>query len=163
MQLFLPVFAGLHNSGVRYVTVGGIATVLHGYARLTGDIDIIIDLEDTNCRKALVALKQMGFLPRIPVALETFADPDVRQSWIDDKGLTVFSLHSPHHPLVEVDIFVEEPMPFFELWTRKDLVEIDGCSIYIASIDDIIALKQKADRPKDKQDIEVLNLLKNNG
>jgi hypothetical protein len=44
MSLFEPVFLALNNAEVRYVVVGGLATVLHGYARLTADIDLVVDL-----------------------------------------------------------------------------------------------------------------------
>ena len=42
MLLYEPLFHALNASGARYVVVGGVATVLHGYARLTADIDLII-------------------------------------------------------------------------------------------------------------------------
>ena len=53
MSLFEPIFAALENGTVRYVVVGGMATVLHGYARLTADVDIIVDQEDGNLRVGL--------------------------------------------------------------------------------------------------------------
>ena len=39
MLLYEPLFRALNASGTRYVVVGGVATVLHGYARLTADIE----------------------------------------------------------------------------------------------------------------------------
>jgi hypothetical protein len=45
MPLFEPILAALERKNVRYVIVGGVATVLHGYARLTADLDLSIDLE----------------------------------------------------------------------------------------------------------------------
>lgn len=45
MSLYVPVFEALNDMQVRYVVVGGLATVLHGYARLTADIDLMVDLE----------------------------------------------------------------------------------------------------------------------
>lgn len=35
------LFAELERRGVRYVVVGGLAVVLHGHARLTGEVDRI--------------------------------------------------------------------------------------------------------------------------
>lgn len=43
MPLFEPLFAALEEGDVRYVVVGGLATVLHGHARLTADVDLVID------------------------------------------------------------------------------------------------------------------------
>ncbi len=34
MSLYVPVFEALNDMQVRYVVVGGLATVLHGYARM---------------------------------------------------------------------------------------------------------------------------------
>ena len=44
MSLFIPIFQLLNEAKVRYVVVGGIATILHGYVRLTADVDLVIDL-----------------------------------------------------------------------------------------------------------------------
>jgi len=41
--LFEPVLAALDANGVRSVVVGGVATVLHGHARLTADLDLDIE------------------------------------------------------------------------------------------------------------------------
>ncbi|OGR91725.1 MAG: hypothetical protein A2V88_09150 [Elusimicrobia bacterium RBG_16_66_12] len=51
MALFEPIFDALNRAGVRYVVVGGLATVLHGYARLTVGIDLIVDLAPDEARK----------------------------------------------------------------------------------------------------------------
>jgi tRNA nucleotidyltransferase/poly(A) polymerase len=60
MSLFEPIFAALENGAVRYVIVGGMATVLHGYARLTADVDIIVDQTPDEARKAIRALAALG-------------------------------------------------------------------------------------------------------
>ena len=44
MSTIASVFAALDEAGARYVVVGGLAVVLHGYARLTSDIDLVVDL-----------------------------------------------------------------------------------------------------------------------
>ena len=53
VSLFEPIFEALNRAQVRYVVVGGFATVLHGHARLTADIDLVIDLSpDTSRRRS---------------------------------------------------------------------------------------------------------------
>jgi hypothetical protein len=44
MAIFAPLFDALNKANIRYVVVGGLATVLHGYVRLTVDIDLAVDL-----------------------------------------------------------------------------------------------------------------------
>ena len=92
MSLFEPIFEALNRAQVRYVVVGGFATVLHGHARLTADIDLVIDLSPEEVRKALDILTGLGFRPRAPVAALAFADPATRYQWIHEKGMRVFSM-----------------------------------------------------------------------
>jgi hypothetical protein len=159
MAHFEPIFTALETAHARYVVVGGLATVLHGFARLTADVDIVIDLEPSEAKKVLSALQAIGFRPRAPVGAYDFADPTVRKRWIDEKGMRVFSLWDPKNPLREVDLFVEHPVPFQELWDRSELVELGGSRVRIASIPDLIFLKRLAGRAQDLQDIEALEAI----
>jgi hypothetical protein len=159
VSLFDPILAALNDAGARYVVVGGVATVLHGFARLTADIDLVIDLDTAEALKALSALAGIGLRPRAPVKMEAFADESQRRSWIDDKGMRVFSLWDPATPMREVDLFVEHPIPFSELWARSEVVALGTTNARIASIADLIALKRLANRPSDLQDIEALTAI----
>jgi hypothetical protein len=159
MALFEPILEALNSGEVRYVVVGGVATVLHGFARLTADIDLIVDLEPSEARKAMHVLTSLGFRPRAPVPAESFADPATRRRWVDEKGMRVFSLWDPSTPMREVDVFVESPIPFEELWARSVVVSLATTTARVASIGDLIHLKSLADRPEDRQDIEALELI----
>jgi hypothetical protein len=110
MPLFEPVFAELDASGARYVVVGGLATVLHGFARLTADIDLALDLEPLALANVISSLKNLGLRPRAPVSLDDFADAEKRAGWIAEKGLTVLSLWDPSRPMLEVDVFADNPI-----------------------------------------------------
>ena len=88
------------------------------------------------------------------------ADSATRESWIEDKGLMVLSLWSPSFSLTEVDLFVREPFPFADTFARAVSMVIEGTSIPVASIDDLIALKKAAARPKDLEDIRELERIK---
>jgi hypothetical protein len=159
MSLFGGFFQQLEQERVRYVVVGGLAAVLHGHARLTADIDLALDLEPLAARHAMEVLAAFGLRPRAPVDPLLFADPTVRSQWIEDKGLRVFSLWCPGSPLLEVDLFVEHPIPFPELWEESELVDAGVARIRIASIRHLIALKRLAGRAQDELDIEVLEAI----
>lgn len=160
MPIFEPVFLALNEAGVRYVVVGGLAVVLHGHPRLTADVDIVLDLEPVSAKKAMAALKAIGLEARAPVDPAAFADPVQRESWIADKGMTVFSLYSPVNPLLILDLFVRDPIPFEDLWARSRAVDLGGVNIHVAAIDDLIAMKRAVARPQDLSDIEALEALK---
>jgi hypothetical protein len=159
VSLLEPLFDALNRSDVRYVVVGGVATVLHGFARLTADVDLMVDLSPTEARKAIETLVGLGLRPRPPVDAMAFADAVVRESWIRDKGMRVFSLWDPARPMREVDIFVEHPIEFEALFAHAEIVPLDTTTVRVASIPDLIALKRLASRPQDLADIEALEAI----
>jgi len=69
MDLFdeeiLALFNSLKKNSVDYILVGGFATVLNGYSRLTHDIDIWIKDTKENRRSLRSCLKEIG-LPDMP-------------------------------------------------------------------------------------------------
>jgi predicted nucleotidyltransferase len=156
MALFEPLFAALNEGRVRYVVVGGVATVLHGHARLTADVDLVIDLEPAECRRTLEILGRLGFQPRLPVDALDFCDPARRRRWIVEKGMRVFSLVDPENPLRAVDLFAEHVLDFDELWVRSEEIPLRGISVRVASISHLIELKRLAGRPKDLEDVKRL-------
>ena len=156
MAVVEPVIDALNRGEVRYVIVGGLATILHGFPRVTADVDLVVDLDPPEARKAIAALVGLGFRPRPPVDPYAFAVPESRQAWIREKGMRVFSLHDPADPLREVDLFVEHPIDFESLWRRSVLVPLATTTARIAAIADLIALKRLAGRPEDLRDIEAL-------
>jgi hypothetical protein len=156
MALFSPIFAALEQSGSRYVVVGGLASVLQGHARLTADIDLIVDLEPEAARRVVDALGRLGLKPRAPVDPADFARPERRQEWVTSKGMRVFSFFHPQTPLIEVDLFVEHPIDFESLWRDSEVMDLGDRSVRVASIPHLIELKRLAGRPQDLLDIEAL-------
>jgi len=51
------------------------------------------------------------------VPVDSFAEPAIRQQWIREKNLRVFSLWTAGG-ILEVDLFVEEPFDFDEVYAR---------------------------------------------
>jgi len=156
---FEAIFAALERASVRYLVVGGVAVVLHGHPRFTADLDLVIALDADNVRAALGALEPLGYAPRAPVAAEDLADPERRAEWVRTKGMTVFSLASPAHPATEVDLFVEEPFPFEEAYARALEVDLGGVRAWVASLGDLVAMKRRAARPQDLEDVRNLEAI----
>ena len=160
MRLFEPLFTALSASRVRYVVVGGLAVVLQGYPRLTADIDLILDLDPAAARRAMAAFLRLGFKPRAPVDPMDFADPARREAWIAEKGMMVFSLFSRANPMLAVDLFVRNPVSFDRLWARADRMRLGKARVRVASVEDLIAMKKSAGRPRDREDVAALRALK---
>ena len=68
------ILRALNDANVRYLIVGGLAVVAHGYVRFTQDIDLVIQLERENVLRAMNALTTIGYRPLIPVDAAQFAD-----------------------------------------------------------------------------------------
>jgi hypothetical protein len=160
MAVFEPLFAALNVAGVRYVVVGGLAVVLHGHARMTVDVDLVVDLDDEQARRAIDALVGLGLRPRVPVDPKHFANPVMRERWIRDQRMQVFSMHDPSNPLRAVDLFVNHPVRFEDLWSRSIQMHLQDTSVRVASIPDLIRMKRLAGRPQDLLDIEQLEAIR---
>jgi len=157
------IFAALNRSGCRYLVVGGVAVIAHGYVRTTDDLDLVIDLDPLSARCALTALQTLGYRPRIPVDLLEFADPEVRQKWKEEKGLIVFNVFSPLHPEVSIDLFPAIPFSFDEEYNhalRKEFAP--GLLVSMVCLETLIDMKRAANRPHDQVDLHKLETLRDN-
>jgi predicted nucleotidyltransferase len=153
------VLQALNEAEVRYLIVGGVAVVLHGYLRTTADLDLWVQLEPRNLERATHALGALGYRSRAPVELGEFADPAKRREWIERKGLVVFSLWNPGGPL-EIDLFVQDPFDFGSAYARAVRVPLASTEASVIALDDLIAMKQNVGRPRDQEDLEALRGLR---
>jgi hypothetical protein len=159
VPLLEPLFKALNDGGVRYVVVGGVAVVLHGHARLTVDVDLVVDLDEDQALKAIDTLVSLGLRPRVPVNPRDFASRSIREAWVRDRGMQVFSMFDPANPMRVVDLFVSHPIPFEELWERSVVFELTDTIVRVASIPDLIQMKRVAGRPLDREDIDRLEAI----
>ncbi len=161
MEIFYgKVFKALNKAKVKYVVAGGVAVVLYGYPRNTGDLDLVVFLEENNLQKFYNALKSIDYLPKVPVTVEQFKDAKQREKWKKEKGMIVFSFVYRHPPFQLIDMFVNEPIRFSELYKLKKDIHVKGIKIPLINIDHLIKLKKQAGRGKDLDDIEQLNEIK---
>lgn len=160
VRFFTPVFEALNGCGARYVVVGGFAVVLHGHMRLTHDVDLVVDLEPEPAREIVDALTDLGFIPRAPVQARDFANAAIRNAWVDEKGMQVFTMIDRANPRLVVDLFVRRPVDFEALWARSEAIELEGVPVRVAAIDDLIAMKRTAGRAQDLDDIRHLEWIR---
>ena len=151
------ILHSLNKAIVRYLIAGGVAVNIHGYQRLTHDLDLVIQFVDENVKDALIALDQLGYHPNIPVEAYDFVDTEIRKDWIESKNMQVFSMVSEAHRETTVDIFVSEPFDFADEYNLSPEVQLDDdLSVRLVSIPTLIEMKKRAGRDRDKDDVQHL-------
>jgi hypothetical protein len=153
MRLFENLFSSLDKESIKYMVVGGIAVNLYGIERATADIDIILKLDKKNLLKFVKVAKKLGLKPKLPLALDDFIDEERRKGWIVDKDMVVYSLYDAKNPFFLLDIFVEEPFNFDEVYEERKKIEFENTIIPLVPIKVLIAMKEKSDRPQDQADV----------
>ena len=151
------IVRALNDTGIRYLMVGGLAVNAHGYARMTRDVDLVIQLEPSNTERGLRALLDAGYRLMIPEPPEAFADPAKREAWRREKGMIVLKLWSDEHRRTPVDVFVYEPFPFDREYEAAVWVEVaPGLKAPVVSLPTLLQMKREAGRPRDLDDINEL-------
>ena len=148
------VIHALTEASVPYALVGGYAVNLHGAVRGTVDIDIVIALDQSAYERCEDALKQIGLTPRLPVtASEVF---NFRDEYINNRHLTAWSFYNPANPLEVVDVLITEDARALKTVEKSAF----GMKLNVASIDELIAMKKRAGRAQDIEDIKALEKLR---
>lgn len=135
---------------VDYLVIGGVAAQVHGRRRTTKDLDITPapDLENfTRLADALVALDahpaELGQSVPIPTAEQLRLAPVVPP---------LATRHGELHILNEVP----GAAVYADMRTRALGADLEGITMLIVSVDDLIRMKQAVGRPGDIEDIEAL-------
>ena len=160
MNAYGKIFKALNDAHVRYIVVGGVAMNLLGYPRFTGDIDILLALDETNLNNMAALMKDMGYERRLPVDLATLGDERKVLQWIKEKGLLAYTFINAAEPQFSIDVIVGSSLKFADYERHRSLVKIWKIAIPVVSIDDLIGMKQKSDRKKDAEDVVALLELK---
>ena len=134
------VCATLNRAKAKYLVIGGVACILHGYARATEDIDILIERTEPNAARVLKALAALGYgFAREWTASELLKRPITVIG--DDPSVDVFT--------VAWQLKYEQAAP------RSTSVDVSGVRIPLIALDDLIETKRTG-RLQDAADIEAL-------
>ena len=152
---FLEILNALHDRHVEFVIVGGVAAALHGGSRVTFDLDLVPNLAPASWQAAVDLLYSLGARPRIPEPVERIRDVEHVRRWRREKGMLARNFRTPDGGM-EVDLLVGESDAFEELRQRATAVNVGRRTFFVASIDDLITMKQRAGRPRDLLDIAEL-------
>jgi hypothetical protein len=154
-QHVAEVASALEKASIRYVFVGGVAVIAHGYVRTTYDIDIVVALTAENIEKAFMALASVGYRPKQPITSSQFADAELRETWRRDKQMLVLQFWADEKP--GVDVFVYEPFDFEKEYGAAALEEMgNGVVARFVSVESLLVMKREAGRNKDLADMDAL-------
>jgi hypothetical protein len=155
------IIRALNGAEVQYLIVGGLAVNAHGFVRLTRDVDLVLQLDPGNVSKGLNALLDIGYQMSIPAKPEDFANPEMRESWRQNKGMITLKLWSDQHQRTPVDIFVYEPFDFAKEYATATTLEVSpGLVAPLVSLETLLKMKRDAGRAQDLIDIEELQRLR---
>lgn len=146
------LIGALVRAEVDFVVIGGVAVVIQASPRFTRDLDITYATDPANLERLgnlLVALggTLRGIEDDVPFV------PDAR-TLRRAEMLTLTTREG------DLDLLVDPPgSPGYPALRRHaDIVDLDGDSVRIASLEDLIEMKRAAGRPQDEVDIDALEV-----
>lgn len=160
MNLYKKIFKELEKAKINYLIVGGVAVNLYGYARFTGDVDILLALNPSNLSKMDKLMHSLDYVERIPVNIKELGNKTKLNEFIKKKGLKAYTSISNSQPQLDIDVIVEQSIDFKDYDKGKTIIKVWDMELPVVSIDDLIKMKKSAKRAKDMLDIEALLKLK---
>jgi predicted nucleotidyltransferase len=150
----IAVLSHLEHAGVRYVVIGGIAATIYGSPSVTGDLDICYERSNANLQRLADVLRELharlrGALDDVPFLL-------------DAKTLKAGDSFTFVTNLGDLDI-LDTPSGtagYDDLRAGAETLDLDGLTVPVVSLDDLIRMKRAAGQPKDRIELEVLGALR---
>ena len=137
------VFRFFQKHEVKYLVIGGVASVIYGVPRATFDLDILIEATSENARRLLAALMEAGF------GTATLTNPEDLVA----HEITIFN------DRVRIDVQTSTPgVSFKDVWNRRKTITYQGQDFFILSKEDLINTKRASGRDVDLEDIRLLEL-----
>ena len=136
---------------VRFILIGGMAVIAHGYARSTKDVDIVYETSAGNCARLSAALRELR--AQVMAADTLPPDGEITGDWLEQGGQFVFATEQGQlDALSRISIGGYEDLePGSTSTTLRD-----GARIRVVSYEDLIRSKEAAGRERDRLDIEAL-------
>jgi hypothetical protein len=134
----------LYRHGVQFVIIGGIAGNLHGSNLITNDLDVCFARDRENLRKLAAALNELharlrNFPPDLPYVVDEHA-LRLGETFTFETDYGLFDcLGNP----AGTDGYIE-------LRANAESMSVDGMPTQVASLTDLIRMKEAANREKDQ-------------
>lgn len=150
---YLDLFKKLEESNVRYLICGGLAVNIYGIPRMTADIDLLLDFERNNIDKFESILKSLNYQPSLPISLSSLSDEVKRKELKKEKNLIAFSFFNSISNIMSVDVLMESPLGFEEMWNQREVRAVEKYQVNLVSVKHLIEMKKFTGRSQDEQDI----------
>src|SRR5208283_4762989 len=129
MIIYEDILRAFQKNKVKYVLVGGLAVNLQGAFRSTSDLDILVEMTDTNLAKIVKILKTKKYFVKQPVDPMGIADTDTRKDWIQNKNMKAFCFFKENGE--QVDLIIDSPVKYAQAIKEVDVLHIDGIRLPI--------------------------------
>ncbi|MDP2819502.1 MAG: hypothetical protein Q8O29_14785 [Polaromonas sp.] len=156
----VELLSTLVQQSVDFVLVGGMAVQLHGYMRMTYDVDLVLAMNDGNLTRFIDVAKELGLAPVIPVPIDSLKNAALIDKWHREKGMLAFALREPGLAGSVIDVLVRPDVSYERLIADAVNGELFGRQVKVACIDHLLEMKRIANRPKDQLDIAALEKIK---
>lgn len=141
---FRDILTLMLEGGAEFVVVGAHALAVHGAARATGDIDLLVRPTPDNAERVCAALRAFG----APLAAHGVSPDDFAVEG------TIYQLGLPPR---RIDILTRiDGVSFDEAWAGRESRSVDELSIPFLGRAELIRNKRSAGRPKDLADLAML-------
>jgi hypothetical protein len=139
---------------VEFVVIGGLAAQAYGSPLITEGLDICFDLERDNLERLATVLRDLAAIRR--------GLPDHVTAPLDRPALRAGDVFTLRTRLGDLDLLArpDPGMDYQRLRSHAIEFEFQGLRVWMADIDDLIAMKRAAGRPKDLLAIEHLAALR---
>jgi hypothetical protein len=154
MAEFRPqdILRTLDENGVRYVLIGGLASVLHGAPHVTTDVDIVPEEDLRNLERLSSALKQLNAKIRVAGEPEGVPFDHSAESLV---RVRVWNLTTS---LGDLDVTFEPSgtRGYEDLKRDAERLSLHGVQVPVASLADVIRSKEAAGRARDRAVLSTL-------
>ena len=157
---YIQLFQKLAQQKIRYLICGGLAVNIYGIPRMTADIDILLDFTEENLEKFETSIKLLKYQSLIPLSIRTFVSKKEREKAISEKNLIAYSYFNSLSNYMNLDVLIDTPFLFEDMWIEKEERLIEAVSVNIVSVEHLIAMKKYSNRKQDIDDVLLLSKLK---
>ncbi len=134
------IISALDDGGIEYAVCGGLALAIHGFARATLDIDVLIRAESLENAYKIAAENEFD-IRGLDISFKERAVEIRRVSKIDDNG-----------EVLSLDLLLVTPQ-VEDVWETREIIDFLGNKLSVVSREGLIKMKTLAGRPQDLADI----------